>query len=330
MSMEKARVQILIPVYNNVDEIDKTIQSIWNQNFDKDNIYVVMVDFGSTDGSYEKILEYPSNRLGVYQVKGDFCQSTMASRTIQIADYTCPGGQFFYRMILWPGDIIYSDYLEKTVGVMIENLNINPKMVICETDIYGINGKYFYPSIYDEKCIVDGEKEYIKLNGDFYKHNMFCMAGDFGYAKHRLNGMMNERIWLNKIAMSAYERNIVYIPERLSCIKERFYDDELREILLRWEAIIVFKRMHESKYTKILDEDFLKIPEKNLAEYALWRAYICATKNNLEMARKCFMMSEVIYPEIRKLRKFELTNQLLDGIESKELEDIYLRDVINC
>ena len=60
--MEKAqvKVQILIPLYNAVELIDDTMQSIWNQNFDSNNIYIVAMDFGSTDGTYEKLLSYDS------------------------------------------------------------------------------------------------------------------------------------------------------------------------------------------------------------------------------------------------------------------------------
>ena len=330
MSIENARVQILIPVYNNVNELDKTMQSIWNQNFDKDNIYVVMVDFGSSDGSYEKMLKYPSNRLGVYQVVGDFCKSTMVSEVVKIAEYTSPGGAFFYRMVLWPGDIIYPTYIPKMVGAMLENLHINPYMIICETDIAGKNGKYFHKSLFEEKYVIDGKKDYIELNSKFFDHNIHSFGGNLAKNKHRTCGFMNERVWINKITISIYERNIVYIPERLACIKERLYIDELREILLRWESVIAFKRIQEAKYKKVLDKSFLKAPEMNLAEYALWRAYVCVKNNDYQMAKKCFMISEVIFPEIRSIGKFELTKQFLDGIDTKELDEIYMKDVIKC
>ena len=135
---------------------------------------------------------------------------------------------------------------------------------------------------------------------------------------------------LNEKFISIYERNIVYIPERLACIKERLYIDELREILLRWESVIAFKRIQEAKYKKVLDKNFLKAPEMNLAEYALWRAYVCVKNNDYQMAKKCFMISEVIFPEIRSIGKFELTKQFLDGIDTKELDEIYMKDVIKC
>ena len=50
-------VSIVIPMLNEIGAIDRCINSILNQDYDKSLIEIVVVDGGSTDGSREKVLE---------------------------------------------------------------------------------------------------------------------------------------------------------------------------------------------------------------------------------------------------------------------------------
>ena len=56
--MNSTSIVVLVVTHNNVDEIDKTWESIQAQNYPKENIWTCFVDFDSTDGTYEKILSY--------------------------------------------------------------------------------------------------------------------------------------------------------------------------------------------------------------------------------------------------------------------------------
>ena len=67
-------VLIIIPVFNDIKDIDLTMQSIFMQDYDKNCIYITAVDFGSSDGSYEKLMEYPAFNFGLYQYKGNFTE----------------------------------------------------------------------------------------------------------------------------------------------------------------------------------------------------------------------------------------------------------------
>lgn len=62
---DREKIQIVIPTYNCVDCIDRTMKSIADQDYDGKKLYIVVVDFGSSDGTYEKLLTYSMTNLGV-------------------------------------------------------------------------------------------------------------------------------------------------------------------------------------------------------------------------------------------------------------------------
>jgi glycosyltransferase involved in cell wall biosynthesis len=54
----KARISVLIPAFNRVAYIRETVESVINQDYP--NIELIVVDDGSTDGTYEILCEYES------------------------------------------------------------------------------------------------------------------------------------------------------------------------------------------------------------------------------------------------------------------------------
>ncbi len=314
MEKVKARIQIFIPTYNDVELIDNTMQSIRNQNYDKDDIYIVIADFGSTDGTYEKLLQYDSFHLGIYKLNMDFTPYRMISEAAQIAGagYTFPGGEYSYRMSLMPGDIIYPDYLQKMTQAMYQYREYNISVAMCEVDIRTENGTIIHkPSLYETERVIDGKKEYMEYVSKGYQHNILCFGGSFAIGSHRTYGEINERIWWNKSRIINFERNAIYMPERLGCIRERYYDDELKEILLRWESMILFRRSYEAKFKQKLQEGDLETPEKNLSYYAIWRSFLMAGKGNKSQAETCFLVASVIFPDIKLTQIYSWMEKLV-------------------
>ncbi len=62
-------VSIIMPVYNTVEYLDESVGSLVNQTYS--NIEIVIVDDESTDGSYEKVMDFAKKdkRINVYRVK---------------------------------------------------------------------------------------------------------------------------------------------------------------------------------------------------------------------------------------------------------------------
>jgi len=61
------KVSIIMPVYNSANSLDLSVNSIINQDYQ--NIELIIIDDGSTDGSYEKCNKYKSidNRIVLYR-----------------------------------------------------------------------------------------------------------------------------------------------------------------------------------------------------------------------------------------------------------------------
>ncbi|MBC1419328.1 bifunctional glycosyltransferase/CDP-glycerol:glycerophosphate glycerophosphotransferase [Listeria fleischmannii] len=66
-SLENVLVSIVTPVYNVVTYIDETISSVLKQT--QEGIELILVDDGSTDGSYEKIVEYAEQHKNITVIR---------------------------------------------------------------------------------------------------------------------------------------------------------------------------------------------------------------------------------------------------------------------
>jgi len=67
MANENVCVVAIVLSHNNVSDIERTILSLQKQTLCGDNLYTVAVDFGSVDGTYEKLLSFQRRNFGVYQ-----------------------------------------------------------------------------------------------------------------------------------------------------------------------------------------------------------------------------------------------------------------------
>lgn len=290
-----ARIQILIPSYNAIDKIDATLESIRKQNYEKENIYITVVDFGSTDGTYEKLISYDSYHMGVYQNNKTKNQRQMISEIAEIIKFVRPGGCYSFHMVVYPGEILYPNCLLKCAKAMIEHQSKRPVMLIGETDIIKTDGSiYRQKPLFSEDRIIDGSKECRQYIERGYKHQIFGMKYSFMDGYYRSYGESNEARWWNKCAREGNERFVIYIKEPLAAVNEIVYEDELEEILLRWESIIVQIRIYISKFGKVFDEEFEALGKKNLAQYALWRSFLLYQMDKKKEAEDCMLIAAVI------------------------------------
>lgn len=329
--MSKIRVQILIPTLNNVMELDKTVQSIWNQDFEQEDIYTTIVDFGSTDGTYEKALAYPKKNLGIYRKIGQLNKRQMVAEAGRILEFVYPGGEYCFSILLYPGDIMYPECIKKCVEAFVKNYALNPITLICETDIWNEDGTIRKQSVlFEADKIIDGCNEIIEYVKRGYQHYIFAMNLEFAKERYKANSEINEQRFWNKLARIGNERNVIYLKDTLTCVKEITYEDELEEILYRWEAIISIERFYQSKFGNLFDEKFSNEAVKNISKYALWRSWLLYKKGEeKKKIENCFMISSVIYPSIQKENLYQtIKSVLIDGKKEKckEIELIFINE----
>ncbi len=300
--MEDARILILMPTLNNVDDIDASIESIWAQHYNKENIYVTVMDFGSTDGTYEKLLRYSSRHFGVYRNHRTKNRRLMLSYMAKMGEFTHPGGQYSFQAVLYPGDVLYPDFIVTCSELFIRHWAENPTMVVCETDIWSKEKKVVHQSpLFEKDRVINGSHELTEFGRRGYRHQIQCMVRGFQRMLKRFSGEQNEQRWWNKLYIQNIDQLSLYIRQPLACQKNVTYEDEREEVLLRWESIVANLRGYAAKYEKTFDEDFESIAKNTQAEYALWRSWLLRQKN--DDARKkemedCFLLSGCIAPSI--------------------------------
>lgn len=320
-------VQILIPVFNDIKDIDLTMQSILTQDFDRNNIYITAVDFGSTDGSYEKLMQYPSMNFSIYQYKGDFTKGTMPALASKF--WLAPDG-WQYQLLLMPGDVIYPQCLKRITFEMRKYRLKYPdkrlEMLVSEVDVRHEDGTVDYKAaLRSDSCVLQFEENSREYFMHGYRKNVMCFGGKIKPGLHRHFSAENERIWWNRIALTHMSDYVVYLPDRLACIKERYYEDELGEILLWWEYLVLFirKQIYQVEAARIeIDQDNM---EKTLALYALWRSFVLKKKQDMKQAKECFQIASVIYPRVKKLPVYSSMKEFV--VENKTQLEVQIEQL---
>ncbi|HOO36920.1 MAG TPA: glycosyltransferase family A protein [Deltaproteobacteria bacterium] len=292
-------IQITIPAYNCVDTIGKTLESTRNQDYDHERVFTIVVDFGSTDGTYEKLLGEDPYHLGVFQVTGKRYGDSMASDAVAFHEYQPAGISPTYSLLLWPGEVIYPSFLKTATEVMIRNREHSPKLLICETDVCGEDGtvKKQEP-LYNGDCIINGELDFKEYLTHGNRHNILCFGGNINKCKNIQARIANDRRhWMKCINLNM-NANCIYLSKALACVRETTYGDEVEEVLLRWVMNINTMRGYLAKYGRCIDDQFETLSQRNVASYALWRSYITQKKGLYTQAQDCYLLAEAIYPGI--------------------------------
>jgi glycosyltransferase involved in cell wall biosynthesis len=124
--MYRPLVSIIIPCYNNKNVIFDAIDSALNQSYPR--VEIIVVDDGSTDGSYEFVADQIKMGLDIQVVRQDN-QGPAAARN---TGFNLSSGDFL--VFLDADDILHQDYVESCCRVY-EN---DPKMniVYCDVELF--------------------------------------------------------------------------------------------------------------------------------------------------------------------------------------------------
>jgi hypothetical protein len=242
--------------------------------------------------------------------------------SVRILSYERPVGVYCFSIVLYPGDIMYSDCLKKLSDIYIENYSINPVSVVCESDIFMPDGTvHKQKPLFSGDCVINGRKqldEYVKRG---YMHQIFPMTVNAPHQTRNRKRIFYQnyesRSW-NKLADTNKEKYAVYVQKPLVCTKRIEYDDEFQEILIRWEGMLLLPWFFKDRREETPSEGFMRAAHENMAEYALWRSFCLYQKNgNRKDIEDCFMISKVIAPTIQEKEIHRMMQELIEGRNSK-------------
>lgn len=119
-------VSIIIPCYNNKNVIFEAIDSALNQSYPR--VEVIVVDDGSTDGSYEFVFDRILEGQNLRIVRQDN-QGPAAARN---TGFTLSGGD--YLVFLDADDILHPDYVESCYREYEKDPSLN--IVYCDAELF--------------------------------------------------------------------------------------------------------------------------------------------------------------------------------------------------
>ena len=186
--MKKPLVSIVIPVYNKVSFIRETLDAALAQTYQE--IEIVLVDDGSTDGSFDILKEYygrnPDNIVLVDQENQGVSPAT--NKGIEVAR-----GE--YIQFLDADDLISSDKIEKQVNLLRDKGNL--AMASCEWVTFRDspdNHQRWGLNIYKDYA------KPVEMLLDLYNHGEMMQPGVFLCSKELIAkaGRWNENLTINQ------------------------------------------------------------------------------------------------------------------------------------
>lgn len=146
-------ISVIIPTYNRMKTLPRAIKSVLNQTYQ--NIELIIVDDGSTDGTEEYIAGLQDSRITYVKNEKNLGPSATRNKGAQIAK-----GE--YIAFQDSDDDWKIDKLEKQMKVM-QDENKPVKMVYCEIAMYDSNGKFYL-------LIPSKKVELQKKEGDLFSY----------------------------------------------------------------------------------------------------------------------------------------------------------------
>lgn len=293
-----SKICFYIPAQNNVDEIDMTIESIRKQEYPRELVSIRVMDFGSEDGTYEKLLKLDGYHLGVYRVEKTGNPREMLNRIAGIKKYEYLCMDELYS-VLYPGDLLKPQFLETCIKAYTDN-HTKAECIVCEADIIGADNEIIRQNpLYDDPFMNIERNRYMEYVNKGYDHQVQCITTYISDELLRSASEYNEQRWWNKMYWVVKDKDVLYIGEPLVCQKRVRYEDETEEILLRWESIISRNRLFESMYGVKLAEQYIATSLDAVARYALWRAEELTRENEIVQAENCRMLAGIISEGIK-------------------------------
>lgn len=294
-------VTFIIPTWNNEDVLEETVQSVYKQNYDPQKLYLMFVDFGSTDGTMDIIESFPQKNVGIFTLAGQPRGRTVSARAARMFNFQIGARR---GLLLYPGDSLHPECLstlERHFDLAAQ-ANLFIVQIIAEVEIEEDDGNVYSPpplftsatflrreSNDSSHYVNKGYRRQILRYGPLYVG--IDKVGTYdSYVRH----------W-HQLGYSGMLNNTLYLPDKLGRQRRLDPPDELDDLLFRFEtALTCFRMSRESPTTHVAGPDFEVAFRENLGKYALWRAMLSGQGGASKAAEDCFLMAAVIDPEIKK------------------------------
>lgn len=302
--MNSTSIVVLVITHNNVDEIDKTWESIQAQNYPKENIWTCFVDFDSTDGTYEKILSYDRYHTAVFQIPDAYDERVRESYAVSLVNTQPIPGALQHLVSLRPGDVLYESCFSVCADTLGRYRGRGYTRMVCEADIMDQAGAVAsQASITEREILLDPLENSDLLLEEFHCHYVGYLGGAISTNHNGYYG--NERCFWNKTPYGiSLGMKFIYSPKTLLCLKERNYRDEVAELLSRWERVTALQRSIREQAGTSLTINMDRV-NRNLANYSMWRL----GKRYPELTQKeredLLYLAEIINPAVEELEIYK-------------------------
>ncbi len=292
------KVSIIIPIYNIIDYVERCVESIIKQSYQ--NLEIILVDDGSTDGSSDKIRKYSDDErvMIISKINGGLSDARNAGLEISSGDY----------VMYVDGD----DYLdEDCVQILISLIDDNTDVIM-----FPYSKEYGNRS---EKCELFETQE-IVFNDDDVKRNIYARLVGPEMSITSISPVTMDR--LNTAWGKLYKSKVIN--------GIRFTDTSLIGPEDCWYNIQVFKNVKRVKYTS---NTYYKYEKRNISSlchkydnkllekrwyfYDLLSDFLSADKTEYEKN-----LSNRIICELYGLIQNVLNSDLSKGMKKKEINRI--------
>lgn len=282
---ELAKVSVIIPAYNRVDYIDQTIMSVLEQTYS--NIELIVVDDGSTDGTYEKLESY-GDRLTLLTHKKRINKGQSAAINLGMTKAT---GKY---IAILDSD----DYWElNKLRVQVACLERHPDVGLVYANGYAVNAKgdSLYP-IYSEKHVEPNDPNAVLLDcyialpvNSLVRKKVYDLVGDFNetYRAAQDHDMLIRIAEVTELA---------YLPEFLWYYRRHGDSISSKQQDLRWHYgfDILQNAKHRYPYSS-------RTIRKRLAvlNYRLGMCYLAEQKR---LATSWYLVKAFVFDPIRSVK----------------------------
>lgn len=291
-------IRVTIPTFNAAADIERTLDSLAAQRYQQECIFTLIVDFGSTDGTVEKILARSGKRLGLMQLPHARWGRTAAATAWKQNPLQMTSG---IPLTLEQGDCLYEDALrrlvefQRTARKYVRQPNL---LVVTDVDTRLHDGSVQKSTpLYTRPCLfrayTDDSIAFVERGG---QQRMLSFGVSPLPQRDKGSTLFNQRSWWSSLSAYAMVGTIAYLPEAL-CIRnaEGKLDDPLDDILFRLDNVITLDRMvQDNPEVYVLGRQYDTCARRQLALYSLWRASQAAEQKAMRDAEDCFLMARVI------------------------------------